>query len=760
MLVDHNDARTDLAPLPQAAAPARPPGLLEKLMPAVRPEFRVDVLVPDPRDPVFGGPECVVCGCRRTGRARGLCIGHHRRWGDEGRPDLQRFVATTDARLRGRCPLRPCRAAGCRYGRSLGGLCRRHHRSWCKAGCPDVEPWLAAQPLIDHPDPPATCQISYCDLWIHGKAPLCASHRVRWRAQGQPDIAQFVRDVEDDSVPGHEQVDLRGLGSHLRLEMQYVLQRRRDEGEIKTRPGLVQQVVNFLADAGLVSLLDWPEHTWRQRFSRRDPKLGTSQWALVFFGYRQIEDLAYGRGWPVEYPRDVWRLRNLGVAGSSTHVRFDGISQPWLKDLAKRWVRWRLSAGIGGTQASRCARAITRFAAFLASPTVGVDDIAQIDRALLERYLADLHTELVGRRAHGDHIGLLGNFFTAIRQHGWNERLPATAMFHAEDYPRRSQALPRALAEHVMTQLEHPGNLQLWEDPAKCLITVILMRCGLRLGDARRLRHDCLTRDADGAPYLRYFNHKMKREALVPIDEELEQLIGQQQRRVTDRWPRSALLFPQSTANQSGRKPISDGTYRDGLSQWLKRCNIRDQRGHPIHLTPHQWRHTLGTRLINRDVPQEVVRRILDHDSAEMTSHYARLHDTTVRRHWEQARKVNISGDTVTVDPSGPLAEAAWAKQRLSRATQALPNGYCGLPLVQSCPHANSCLTCPMFLTTAEFLPQHRQHHQQTLQIISAAEARGQTRMAQMNRQVASNLEKIITALESDDTRQQVPNAG
>jgi hypothetical protein len=107
------------------------------------------------------------------------------------------------------------------------------------------------------------------------------------------------------------------------------------------------------------------------------------------------------------------------------------------------------------------------------------------------------------------------------------------------------------------------------------------------------------------------------------------------------------------------------------------------------------------SRLINRDVPQEVVRRIPNHDSAQMTGHYARLHDTTVRRQWEAARKVDIHGVTVTLDPAGPLAEAAWAKQRLGRATQALPNGYCGLPVQQSCPHANACLTCPMFLTTA-----------------------------------------------------------
>ena len=160
--------------------------------------------------------------------------------------------------------------------------------------------------------------------------------------------------------------------------------------------------------------------------------------------------------------------------------------------------------------------------------------------------------------------------------------------------------------------------------------------------------------------------------------------------------------------------------------------------------------------MINLDVPQEVVRRILDHDSHAMTAHYARLSDTTIRKHWEKARKVNATGQTVTLDPEGPLAEAAWAKQRIGRATQALPNGYCSLPLVKTCPHANACLTCPMFVTTAEFLPQHRQHHQQVLQIISAAEARGQTRQVEMNRQVADNLERIITSLEDDAQQPEV----
>ena len=95
----------------------------------------------------------------------------------------------------------------------------------------------------------------------------------------------------------------------------------------------------------------------------------------------------------------------------------------------------------------------------------------------------------------------------------------------------------------------------------------------------------------------------------------------------------------------------------------------------------------------NRDVPQEVIRVLLDHESTQMTAHYARITDQTVRRHWEQATRVNIKGERVTLDPDGPLGQAQWAKTRYGMATQTLSNGYCGLPVQKSCPHANACFS-------------------------------------------------------------------
>jgi integrase len=408
--------------------------------------------------------------------------------------------------------------------------------------------------------------------------------------------------------------------------------------------------------------------------------------ALLIYARRKVTDLAEGGGWDSEYPRDTWHVRRLGISSSScATLQFAGISQQWLRDLAKRWARWRLSTGLEAQTCYRGVRALTRFSGFLAA--AGVTGAGGISRDVLERYLAALTAEMAGRRDHRDYIGQVATFLRDVRRHQWDGSLPASAVIFPEDYPRPGHRLPRALAGHIMAQVEDPANLERQDNLSYRLITLILIRCGLRITDATAIPSGCVVRDADGAPYLKYHNRKMKREALVPLDEELEMLITRQRERNRERWPEGTpVLFPRPNANIDGRRPIGSSTYRDGLYRWLERCDIRDERSEPVHLTPHQWRHTLGTVLINRDVPQHVVQKILDHDSAEMTAYYARLSDKTVRAHWERARKVNAEGQPVQISPDGPLGDAAWSKQRPSRATQALPNGYCQLPMVRTCP--------------------------------------------------------------------------
>jgi integrase len=728
------------------------PGLLAALMAAVRPEFRASVLVFDPADPVFGGPACRVRQCGRTARTADLCNAHHQRWVKAGRPDPDAFAATAGP-WHGHAPPAGCRAPGCGFGALRRRLCQRHLGAWARAGEPGIDGWLVSVPPVTPQPGQAACQISFCPLWAHPRAVLCYYHHRRWKGVGRPGLAGFIAGYEQPPGAGRERADLTALPAQLRLEVQYALQCRRDEAMMKTKPATIGSVVRWLAASGAASLLDRSEQAWRDTCRPYATRSGQPI-ALLIYAYRTITTLAEGEGWDNEFPRDTWQLRRLGIdSGSVVTLQFTAISQPWLKDLAKRWTRWRLSCGLSTVACYRGVQAITRFAAFLAG--AGITRTGQISRDVLERYLADLSGDLTGRR---DHVGQVSLFLRDIRRHQWDTSLQATAMFFPGDFPRRGELLPRALAEHIMAQVEDPASLSRWDNPAYQLITLILIRCGLRVSDATGLPAGCLAHDSDGAPYLRYYNRKMKREALVPIDEEIAGLIRQQQRRSRDRWAAGTpVLFPRPNANIDGHRPITGGTYRDALGRWLASCDVRDEYGRPVRLTPHQWRHTLGTRLINKDVPQHVVQKILD--SPLMTAHYARLSDKTVREHWERARKVNAAGQPVQVSPDGPLGDAAWAKHRLSRATQALPNGYCQLPVIKTCPHANACLTCPMFLTTPEFLPQHHAQRTATLQLITAAEAAGHARVAEMNQQVAANLDQIITALEADGGNEQEPAA-
>jgi len=149
-------------------------------------------------------------------------------------------------------------------------------------------------------------------------------------------------------------------------------------------------------------------------------------------------------------------------------------------------------------------------------------------------------------------------------------------------------------------------------------------------------------------------------------------------------------------------------------------------------------------------VPMDTVRRLLDHDSSEMTARYATIKDQTLRREWERyQQRINVRGEVIALDPAGPMSDAAWAKENLARAKQTLPNGFCGLPLQQTCPHPNACLTCDHFLTTPEFLPLHRDQLQRTQELLAAARREGRQRLVAMNEPVEVNLLRIIDGLQT-----------
>jgi len=734
----------------QATTPAAAPatkvggtGLTARLLAALRPEFAVPVILVDPADPVVGGPSCKVGVCERVAVLHGMCSAHHRQWAQAGRPDAEAWAAAAPPLRRWLAEPPKCQVASCRRAHCEHGLCHSHAARWQQAGCPDRTRWVAGGGGGPPLPRTATCRFPGCGLDAEGSAGLCQVHRARWARNGRPPVEGWLADC---AMVGRDRFDLRALPTPMRLEVAYAIQRRAEARRTKTRPDQVRRLLRKLPASGASSLLDHSIHDWNAYLGFTSER-GSIERRFLADAVGYLRDLVDGVGWDAEYPRDTWLLRRLGYPGRDAVLRFDGIEPEWLRALTKRWARWRLSTGTAVTTVLADVRAITSFAQAFPSLHRGP---GALTRELVEAHLAHLAERFPNPKSRTSQISGLAGLLRAARQHGWEPRLAPRVDLYREDYPRLTAGRPRALSEAVMAQLEREENLARFTDPRGRLLAKILMSTGLRVGDGCRLGLDCIVRDGQSAPYLHYTNHKMRRDAFVPIDTELAEAITAQQRSVVAAFPDATYLLPRPTRNLDGRYPFSPATFRGQLLEWLHAGDVRDELGRPVHVTPHQWRHTFGTRLINNQVPQETVRRLLDHASHQMTGHYARLSDQTIRQQWERARMVNVAGEALTTQ-TGPLAEAVWMNNNLARAKMALPNGYCTLPLQQRCEYANACLTCPMFVTTAEFLPQHHRQLEQTRVLIKQAKGHGHQRLAEMNRTVETNLVAIIAALSSPD---------
>ncbi|WP_392534310.1 tyrosine-type recombinase/integrase [Nostoc sp. C117] len=458
----------------------------------------------------------------------------------------------------------------------------------------------------------------------------------------------------------------------------------------------------------------------------------------------------------LEYSKDVWDCRALGVEGgvgkSSYKLNFVPIKQDWLKQTAKTYLKVCLSS-ITFASVQEKLGSIRKLSKFLAE---NYPDIIpeNIDRDIITEYTIYLASQKLASSTRYKCISDAKLLFDAAYQYQWLD--VRRYLVRPEDFPKIEKRLPRYIPEEVMQQLN-----QYLDDLAEPIMRMVLVlqECGMRISELVNLSFDCLLQDKSGDWFLKYYQFKMKKEITIPISREVVRVIQEQQKYIRKHFTQQEFnyLF---CANVGAIRPnfvpsphvMMRKTLPNHLNRLAQRRKICDNSGNVWHFQTHQFRHTVGTRMINNGVPQHIVQRYLGHESPNMTAVYAHIHDQTMKEEIAkfQGKVVNIAGQVVEPnDLQADIADLQWFKRNIQ--AQALPNGSCALPTIsQGCPHANACLTCTHFRTTTEYLLEHKQQLEQANQIIQKAEANGWVRQVEMNQKVKSNLEKIIARLEAD----------
>ena len=239
----------------EAAARPLNPTLADRLDAVVRPEFRLDVLVPAVGDPILGTPACAVPGCVHSSRYAALCLAHLGRWKRAGRPDRSAWAATADPTVMGHRALQSCLVAECGFGQHRYRLCYRHSQGWERAGRPPVDLW---EPLVASA-PAEVCAVPGCALWAELDGGWCRSHHARWRPHGRPPTAEFIAHCVSY---GEDRFEFRPLPPRLRLEIGYALQCRVDANRTRTTPRSIKPLLDHLVANGAESLLERPLADW------------------------------------------------------------------------------------------------------------------------------------------------------------------------------------------------------------------------------------------------------------------------------------------------------------------------------------------------------------------------------------------------------------------------------------------------------------------------------------------------------------------
>lgn len=400
---------------------------------------------------------------------------------------------------------------------------------------------------------------------------------------------------------------------------------------------------------------------------------------------------------------------------STFRLVFTFIVNPRLRDLIKRYFRARVNFWQPATFRPYLKH-VKPFLTRLGELYPDLDSFTDLTREMIEPALnhpywidqTGAQRSITGYR-RAKMASFLDGMFTYMRLHDWPEA-PLRPLIFPEDKLGRRLLRPRPIPESVMTQLD--AHLHLLHPYARNLVEILRV-VGLRGEDALHLREDCLEWDAAGDPRLRWHNHKMKRDGRpLPVTNEVARAVERQRELVKD------------VADHFGGQYLFRTEY--GLYQFESLCNqltalakkapLLGPDGKVYRLTPHAFRHTVGTQMLNNGMSLIDVMTYLDHRSPMMTLNYTQIFDETLKNKFKEMVQSGRATGGIALAAlkeqldNGDDSELDWVVSNLRRLS--LPWGYClHHAKASKCPYGqNACFTkdngpCHKLVTTPEHAP-------------------------------------------------------
>lgn len=256
---------------------------------------------------------------------------------------------------------------------------------------------------------------------------------------------------------------------------------------------------------------------------------------------------------------------------------------------------------------------LSEFGDFLNSR--GGKDIKGIDYFLLRKFLSQLSQKELSKKTISRKISTLKSFFKFILREGIIKNNPAGSLI----YPRLDKSLPNFLTESevekILGLLKGSDILSLRD---KAMLE-FLYSTGARVSEMVSLKKE----DLDLISGVTKVKGKGKKERLLILGEPAVESL---KRYIDARTDCNKSLFINKREGT-----LSDRGVRDIINRYIKKFALTQK------ISPHTFRHSFATHLLNKGADLRSVQELLGHSSIATTQVYTHLTIDSLKRVYQKA---------------------------------------------------------------------------------------------------------------------------
>ena len=249
---------------------------------------------------------------------------------------------------------------------------------------------------------------------------------------------------------------------------------------------------------------------------------------------------------------------------------------------------------------------LKEFSEFLAGK-----DLKDVDYLTVRKLLAHLRGKSISKRSVARKLSSLRSFFKFLEKDGYIKNSPVTSV----STPKMDKKLPIFLDEQIVLKILTAPDEKTFQGARDRAMLETLYSAGIRVSELVGID----TSDVDFISGVIKVLGKGKKERLAPVGEKAVKAIREytEYKNRKPRGDKKALFL-----NKSGKR-ITDRSVRRVVEKYIRLLNLRE------HISPHTFRHSFATHLLNRGADLRSVQELLGHKNLSTTQIYT--HVTTER---------------------------------------------------------------------------------------------------------------------------------